>query len=339
MTDHRSADHRTSSRPIWRRRLGVLTLGTALAASLGLAPAFAEYPDKPITLVVGWNAGGGTDLVARYIADTLTRETGAEVVVENRPGAGSIIATEQVANADPDGSVMIFATADSHTLAPLLRSNLGYDARADFTPVYLAATLAFSMMARPDLEASTPQEVAEAAQTGDGLTLGTWGVGSTAHVALEMFNQATGSELVHVPYQGSAPAINDLQNSQIDLMFLGPGTATQSVEEGTMKFIATASPERIGLAPDFATFGEQGIEGVEMQTWFGVMGPAGLPDEVVEWWTSNMEDIMGREDFLDLLRQRGMDAAGEGPEGFAAFMDAQSETLGQVVERAGIVVE
>lgn len=328
MTDHRPS----------RRRI-LLAAGSALALSLGAAPALAQYPDKPITLVVGWNAGGGTDLVARFIADTLTRETGAEVVVENRPGAGSTIATEQIAAAPADGSVMMFATADSHTLAPLLRSNLGYDATADFTPVYLAATLAFSMMARPDLEASTPQEVAEAAQTGDGLTLGTWGVGSTAHVALEMFNQATGSELVHVPYQGSAPAINDLQNGEIDLMFLGPGTATKNVEEGTMKFIATASPERIGLAPDFATFGEQGVEGVEMQTWFGVMGPAGLPDEVVEWWTTNMEDIMQREEFLDLLRQRGMDPAGEGPEGFQAFLGQQSETLGAVIEAAGIRVE
>ena len=327
MTDHRPT----------RRTL--LAAGTALALSLGVAPASAEYPDQPITLVVGWNAGGGTDLVARFIADTLTRETGAEVVVENRPGAGSTIATEQIANAPADGSVMMFATADSHTLAPLLRSNLGYDATADFTPVYLASTLAFSMMARPDLEASNAQEVADAAQTGDGLTLGTWGVGSTAHVALEMFNQATGSELIHVPYQGSAPAINDLQNGEIDLMFLGPGTATSNVEEGTMKFIATASPERIGLAPDFSTFGEQGVEGVEMQTWFGVMGPAGLPDEVVEWWTTNMEAIMQREEFLDLLRQRGMDPAGEGPEGFQAFLDAQSEALGSVIESAGIRVE
>ena len=328
----------TAIRPT-RRRLGAFAAGTALAFALGAPAGAQDYPSEPITLVVGWNAGGGTDIVARYIADTLTRETGAEVVVENRPGAGGTIATEQVANAEPDGTTMMFATADSHTLAPLLRSNLGYDATADFTPVHLTATLAFSMMARPDLEASTPQEVAEAAQTGDGLTLGTWGVGSTAHVALEMFNQATGSELVHVPYQGSAPAINDLQNSQIDLMFLGPGTAKDNVDEGTMKFIGVASPERIGLAPDFATFGEQGVEGVEMQTWFGVMGPAGLPDEVVEWWTSNMEDIMAREEFLDLLNQRGMDPAGEGPEGFQAYLNQQSEALGGVIEAAGIRVE
>ena len=333
MTD-RANTHRTST----RRRLGTLA-ASALALSLGVAPALAEYPDKPITLVVGWNAGGGTDLVARFIADTLTRETDAEVVVENRPGAGSLIATEQVAAAPADGSVMMFATADSHTLAPLLRSDLGYDATADFTPVHLTATLAFSMMARPDLEASTPQEVADAAQSGDGLTLGTWGVGSTAHVALEMFNQATGSELIHVPYQGSAPAINDLQNGEIDLMFLGPGTAKDNVDQGTMKFIATASPQRIGLAPDFATFGEQGVDGVEMQTWFGVMGPAGLPDEVVEWWTANMDDIMQRPEFLDLLRQRGMDPAGQGPDGFQAFLGEQSEALGSVIEAAGIRVE
>ena len=341
LDDTRIAETRrgTLRHAITRRRLGALASASMLALTLGVAPAMAEYPDKPITLVVGWNAGGGTDLVARFIADTLTRETGAEVVVENRPGAGSLIATEQVANAAADGSVMMFATADSHTLAPLLRSDLGYDATTDFTPVHLTATLAFSMMARPDLEASTPQEVAEAAQAGDGLTLGTWGVGSTAHVALEMFNQATGSELIHVPYQGSAPAINDLQNGEIDLMFLGPGTAVSNVEEGTMKFIATASPERIGLAPDFATFGEQGVDGVEMQTWFGVMGPAGLPDEVVEWWTANMDDIMKRPEFLDLLRQRGMDPAGEGPEGFKAFLDEQSAALGTVVEAAGIRVE
>ena len=312
---------------------------TAATLALGAAPALADYPEEAVRLIVAWDAGGGTDIVARYVADTLSRGTGAEIVVENRPGAGGVIGSEEVANAEPDGSTMMLATADSHTIAPLLRSNLGYDAGADFDPVYLLATLAFSMVARPGLEASTPQEVVEMAGAGDGLTVGTWGVGSTAHIAAEMFNQATGVELVHVPYQGSAPAINDLQNDQIDLMFLGPGTVTDSVEAGTMRFIGAASAERIGLAPDFPTFADQGVEGVEMQTWFGIMGPDGLPDEVISWWSTQMDALMQDEAFLDLLRTRGMDPVGEGPEAFDAYLDDQSGTLGAVIERAGITVE
>ncbi|WP_308916347.1 tripartite tricarboxylate transporter substrate binding protein [Jannaschia sp. LMIT008] len=310
----------------------LLTLGTATAA-------FADYPERPVTMVVGWNAGGGTDLVTRFIADAVSERTGAEIVVENRPGAGAAIASEQVANADPDGYTLMMATADSHTIAPLLRSNLGYDGYEAFTPIYLAATLTFSMVTRPGLEAEGPEAVIAAAGEGDGLTVGTWGVGSTAHIAAEMFNQATGVELVHVPYQGSAPAINDLQNDQIDIMFLGPGTVTQNIEDGTMKFVGAASPDRIGMAPDLPTFAEQGVDGVEMRTWFGLAGPAGLPDEVVSWWDEQMDALMQDQAFLDLLRARGMDPAGLDSEGFAAFMDEQSAMLDQVIDAAGITVE
>ena len=309
-----------------------LTLGTATAA-------LAAYPERPVTVVVGWNAGGGTDLVARYIADAVSQAGGAEVVVENRPGAGGTIASEQVANGDPDGYTLMMATADSHTIAPLLRSNLGYDGYDAFTPIHLAATLTFSMVTRPGLEAEGPEAVIAAAGEGDGLTVGTWGVGSTAHIAAEMFNQATGVELVHVPYQGSAPAINDLQNDQIDVMFLGPGTVSQNVADGTMKFVGAAAAERIGMAPDLPTFAEQGVEGVEMQTWFGLMGPAGLDPEVVGWWNDQMDALMEDEAFLDLLRVRGMDPVGADAEGFSAFMQEQSAALDAVITEAGITVE
>ena len=319
-------------------RRTILLAGVA-GITLGAGPALAAYPEGPVKLVVAWDAGGGTDIVARYIADTLSRETGAEIVVENRPGAGGVIGSADVAQAASDGSTMMLATADSHTIAPLLRSNLGYDAANDFDPVYLVATLSFSMVARPGLDASTPQEVVALAKEGDGLTVGTWGVGSTAHIAAEMFNQATGVELIHVPYQGSAPAINDLQNDQIDVMFLGPGTVTSSVEADTMKFIGAASDKRIGLAPDFPTMKEQGIEGVEMETWFGIMGPAGLPDEVASWWTTHMAEVMKDPAFLELLRTRGMDPVGEDAEAFQAFLDAESAKLGAVIEKAGITVE
>jgi tripartite-type tricarboxylate transporter receptor subunit TctC len=310
----------------------LLTLGTASAA-------LADYPERPVTLIVGWNAGGGTDLVTRYIADSLSERTGAEIVVENRPGAGGTIASEQVANADPDGYTLMMATADSHTIAPLLRSNLGYDGFEAFTPVYLAATLTFSMVTRPGLEAEGAEAVIAAAGSGDGLTVGTWGVGSTAHIAAEMFNQATGVELVHVPYQGSAPAINDLQNDQIDVMFLGPGTVTQNIEDGTMKFVGAASPERIGMAPDLPTFAEQGIEGVEMRTWFGLAGPSGLPGEVTGWWQAEMDALMQDDEFLALLKARGMDPAGLDGAGFAEFMATQSAALDAVITEAGITVE
>lgn len=319
-------------------RRTILLAGAAAAAVVAM-PALAEYPDKPVRLIVAWDAGGGTDIVARYIADTLSRETGAEIVVENRPGAGGVIGSAEVAQSAPDGTTMMLATADSHTIAPLLRSNLGYDAAADFDPVYLVATLSFSMVARPGLDASTPQDIVHLASTGDGLTVGTWGIGSTAHIAAEMFNQATGVKLVHVPYQGSAPAINDLQNDQIDLMFNGPGTVTSGVEAGTMKFIGAASDKRIGLAPDFPTMKEQGIDGVEMETWFGIDGPAGLPDEVASWWSTHMADVMADPAFLELLRTRGMDPVGEGAEAFQTFLDAQSTKLGAVIEKAGITVE
>ena len=320
-----------------RRRFGTALAGFALAAGLA-SPAAAAYPESPVTIVVGWKAGGGTDLVARYIADHVSREAGAEVVVENRPGAGSMIAAEQIANAEADGTTLMFATADSHTLAPLLRSDVPYDPMADFTPIYLAATLSFSLMSRPDLGAESVEDVVELSKDG-GLTLGTWGVGSTAHIAMEMFAQATGADLVHVPYQGSAPAINDLQNGQIDLMFLGPGTATQNVEDGTMSFVAAASPERIGLAPDIETFAEQGVDGVEMQTWFGLFGPAGLPEEAVSFWTERMDALMEVEEFTDLLEQRGMDAVGTDAAGLTAYMNEQSARLGEVIDAAGIALE
>ena len=317
------------------RRIAAATL---LAASTASA-ALAAYPERPVTLLVAWDAGGGTDLVTRFIADAVSQRTGAEVVVENRPGAGGTIGSEQVANADPDGYTLMMATADSHTIAPLLRSNLGYDGAAAFTPIYLAATLTFSMVTRPGLDAEGPEAVIAAAGEGDGLTIGTWGVGSTAHIAAEMFNQATGVELVHVPYGGSAPAINDLQNDQIDLMFLGPGTVAQNVADGTMKFVGAAATDRIGMAPDLPTFAEQGVEGVEMQTWFGLMGPAGLPDDVVAFWDEQMDALMEDEAFLDLLRTRGMDPVGGDAAAFTAFMDRQSGQLGRVIEAAGIAVE
>ena len=317
----------------------VAALGLAVALGALAGPARADYPpDDPITIVVGWKAGGGTDLVARYIADHVGRETDAEVVVENRPGAGATIAAEEVANAEPDGTTLMFATADSHTLAPLLRTGLGYEMPDSFTPVYLAGTLAFSLVARSDLE-PTIEALETASDENDGLTLGTWGVGSTAHIAMEMLAQNTDIELIHVPYQGSAPAINDLQNKQIDLMFLGPGTATQNAADGTMAFVAAASPERIGLAPDYPTFAELGVEGVEMQTWFGLFGPAGLSDEAVSWWEDQMETIMQDDGMLKLMTKSGMDPKGADADGLAAFTTEQSERLGKVIEAAGITVE
>ena len=313
---------------------------TAAALLLGSAgAALAEYPERPVTLVVGWNAGGGTDLVTRFIADAVSQRTGAEVVVENRPGAGGTIGSEQVANADPDGYTLMMATADSHTIAPLLRSNLGYDGYEAFAPIYLAATLTFSMVTRPGLEAEGADAVIAAAGDGEGLTVGTWGVGSTAHIAAEMFNQATGVSLVHVPYQGSAPAINDLQNDQIDVMFLGPGTVTQNIEDGTMKFVGAAAPERIGMAPDLPTFSEQGSTASRCGLGSAWPGPVACPTRSCPGGTNRWTRSWRTQAFLDLLKARGMDPAGLDPEGFASFMQEQSAGLDAVITEAGITVE
>ena len=311
----------------------------ALATLIAAAPARADYPEGPITLLVGWNAGGGTDLLARYIADAVSRQTGAEIVVENRPGAGGIIGTEMLANAEPDGQTLMMGTSDSLTIAPLLRSSTGYTVPDDFDPVYLVATLSFIMVSRPGLEFDGAGDISKMAGSGDGLTVGTWGVGSTAHIAAEMFNISQDVELVHVPYQGSAPAINDLQNDQIDIMFLGPGTTRQNVSDGLMQVVGVTGPDRLSAVPDFPTLAEQGVDGVGMRSWYGIVGPDGLPEEVTDWWTAQLEAIIGDPDFLSFLDTRGMDASGLDSDTFSAFMAEQSTALATAIETAGITVE
>lgn len=299
--------------------------------------ARAEWPDKPIRLIVPWPAGGGSDVVARTFAQPLGEELKQPIVIENRPGANGGIGSVAVARAAPDGYTLVWVTADTHAMNPHVYPKLGYDPRTDFTPGGLVGYFPYALIVNTAFPANTVSEfVNQAKQRPGKVTFASWGVGGSAHVAMEMFRAQADFSVLHVPYTGAAPAIAAVAGGQVDSMIVPMSVAKPQAEGGKVKILGLASPKRFVGAPDLKTFAEQGVP-VDAGTWVGFMAPAGTPDAVLQRLNRAITVVLGNAQLRDQLVKMNVEPATPMTTAqFKAFIASENDRWGKTIRDANI---
>jgi tripartite-type tricarboxylate transporter receptor subunit TctC len=317
-----------------------------LRAVLALCLAFAAfdsgaqtYPSKPIKLVVGFPPGGGSDAAARILGAALQDKLGQPVVVENKPGANTILATQYVGSQPADGYTLLFVSA-SFAINPSLYK-LDYDIQKDFTPVALVVSVPLILIATNDLPAASVGELVALAKRKPGdLTYASFGVGSAGHLAGELFCAMTGTNIRHVPYKGSAPAITDLLGGRVSIMFPGIGSAVPLMKEGKLKALAVTTGKRTPIAPEIPTVAESGVAGYQVATWESVQAPAATPRDVVAKLNKAIGEVLATKEIRDRMAALGLEADGtKNPAEVAQFVAAEKEKWARVVKERDVKVE
>jgi len=301
------------------------------------AAAAADYPTKPVRLIVPYAAGGSTDSTARLVAKALAQRLGQPFVVENRAGAGGMIGQDVVAKAPADGYMLLFSAAGPLTVTPHAYPKLPYDAIDSFTPIKLVAESPLVLVANPKTGFKTVHDLVEAARAKPGtVTYASFGNGSAAHLAGELFKSIEKVDMVHVPYKGSAPGLVDVISGQVDVMFDVLVSALPHVQSGSLVPLAITLGNRSRLMPEVPTMQEAGVDGFEAGTWFAVLGPKGLPDDVVARLSRALDETMQTPEFQQAMIAQGAEVASGTPESFARFFRAQYDKWGKVAHMAGI---
>lgn len=310
-----------------------------LAAGLALAFAAqaqaADYPSQAITLVVPFAAGGMTDVLARKVGQTLQQELGQTVIVENRPGAGGVIGSERVANAKPDGHTLLVMTT-AHVVNPVIIKNLRYDAQKDFVPVALLATTPNVLVVNPKVPAKNIPELLDFARKNGGVNYGSAGTGGTTHLSGELLQAMTSAPFTHIPYKGTALAVNDLLGGQLHASFVDALTATQHVQSGRLRAIGVSTADRNPTLPDVPTIAEQGVPGYETMIWIGFYAPAGTPPAVVEKLNSLARKAMNEPEYKKTLLSQGTNPGDMDVAAFGKFVDGEFAKWARIVKEAGI---
>ena len=296
-----------------------------------------QYPVKPIRFIVGSAAGGGTDFVARLMAHRLTEVLGQQIIVENRPGAGSSLAYEFGVKAAPDGYTLTMITP-SYAIIPSLYP-MKYDPLNDFTSVIQVARGPFVLVVHPSLPAKTTRELIALAKARPGqIIYGSSGQGAIVHLTTELFLYMAGVRMTHVPYKGGGPALTDLIAGQISLVFATSQTGLPQVKAGRLRALAVTTPERIPAEPNLPTVAESGVPGYEVTNWHGLIGPKGLPRAVVNRMHDEVANLIKLKDMEDRLQADGMSRAGGTSEQFYEQIRKELDQWRQVVTRARIKI-
>lgn len=321
-------------------------LATAAVAIMPWLPAQAQqaspaqnYPNRPITLVVGFGTGGSTDIVARALADFMTRDLGQTVVVENRPGANGLVATKDLAQAAPDGYTLLF-TLSPHVTNALLYPNVTFDLFDDFEYITELARTPAVMVAHPDLKANNITElIALAKQSKPPLAYGSPGVGSTYALAMDLLSQRTGAEFTHVPYKGNAPAFVDLIAGRLSMMISTVSMAKPLIAEGRVKPIGLTTAKRLDdLMPGVPTIAES-LEGFEVDIWQGVLAPGGTPEAIIEKLNDSMVRAVKSPQLDEALRKQGIFPVGSSSKAFLEVVKQDYAIWSDLVKKAGLKIE
>ncbi|MBY4897053.1 tripartite tricarboxylate transporter substrate binding protein [Cupriavidus sp. AU9028] len=322
-----------------RRRAVLLGLALACAASALPAATAAQWPDKPIQLVIPYPPGGSADLLARPLALQLQQQLKQPVVLEYKPGAGGTVASQYVARAKPDGYTLLMVLA-AHAINDSLYPNLPYDTRKDFAPVSLVANLPMIVAASSKLPARNVRELIEVAKAAPGkLTFGSAGNGNTGHLAAEYFSSVTGIKMMHVPYKGSANVVTAMLAGEIDLTFDSISTSMPHIRSGRMHAIAVTSPRRSALAPDVPTIQEQGIAGFDVTGWYAVLGPAGTPAPIRTKLSEAIAVALKQPAMQKQMESGGYEAVGSTPEALQAHIERELVRWAKVVKDTGARVD
>ena len=326
------------------RARAAFAVAASIAILLGLAAgadeARAQWPDKPIRVVVPWPAGGGSDVVARAISVQLGEQLRQPVVIDNRPGANGGIGSLSVARAAADGYTLVWVTADTHAMNPHVYPKLGYDPRTDFAAVGIVGYFPYALIVNSAFPANTVSEfVAHAKQQPGKVTFASWGVGGSAHVAMEMFRAQGGFEVLHVPYSGAAPAIAAVAGGQVDSMIVPMSVAGAQAAGGRVKILGLASPKRFAAAPDLKTFAEQGVP-IDAGTWVGLMAPANTPEDVIQRINRAVVLVVENPQVREQLIRMNVDPApAQSAAQFKAFVGSEYERWGKIIRGANIRAE
>lgn len=320
------------------KKLCIAAFATLMSIAGG-AQAQATYPAQPIKLVVPWPAGGGTDAVSRHVASAMALQIKQQVVVDNRPGANGMLGTEAVSRAQPNGYTLGIASVETHAINPHVYKKVGYNVQKDFTPVAWVGQFPYAMAVRPGLEVRDIAGLVALAKAQPGkLSYASWGVGSSSQIAFEMFKQAAKIDVLHVPYQGAAPAITALASNQVDVLMVPLSVAMPQQQGGRLKLLGLASAKRLPAAPDLPTLTEQGFA-IEGGTWLAVMGPAGLAPSVVEQVNRAVNAALDTAELRATLTKLGVEPLTSTPAGVQARIDTESALWSAVIKNAGIQLD
>jgi tripartite-type tricarboxylate transporter receptor subunit TctC len=311
-----------------------------LIALLALAaPAVAKaFPDRPITMVVPYAAGGSSDILARLLGERLTRTLGQPIVVDDRAGAGSRIGIEIVAHAPPDGYTLLLADMP-HTIVPAIQKGVRYDPVQDFTPIGLIGTASMVFFVHPAVPAKTMQDFVALAKADPGrITVASGGIGSTTHLTAELLQERTGTKLLHVPFRGAGPALTDLMAGHVQSGFTTLATASAALESGAVRALAIAGERRLASHPAVPTLREAGVDLV-VEHWWGVLAPADLPPPVAARLTAALRTVLDTTEFATRLAPLGVAPARVAPEQFRALIASDTARWADIVKAAGITVQ
>jgi len=303
--------------------------------------AFAQsYPGKPVRIVVAFSAGGGTDLVARAVAQKLAERWGQPVLVDNRVGASGMIGADAVAKVPADGTTLLMASPQEIAINHFLFAKVAYNPERDFAPITLVAVTPLVVATYPGVPARNMEELVALAKSKPG-TLGfaTPGTGSTQHLTGEMLMAQAGIKLVHIPYKGAGQSIPDVLGGQVPLGIYGLLTINQYAKSGKMRILAVTTPKRASGAPEIPTLAESGFPGFDTSLWFGLLAPAATPKDIVARIHDDVIQVLKLPDVKARIAEQGADIVGDTPAEFAAFIAAESAKYAKIIKQAGVKLD
>jgi tripartite-type tricarboxylate transporter receptor subunit TctC len=314
----------------------------ALAATAALAPAASAqpFPSKPVKLVIPFPPGGSLDNVGRLLAQKIAESWGQQVVIENKPGAGGNIGADAVAKSPADGYTVVMGALSTHAVNPSLYRTMPYDAVKDFAPLSLVAITPNVLIVRTAMPITSVKDLVAYAKANPGKTnFGSGSNGSAGHLAGELFKIETGTDVMHIPYKGGAPALQALLAGDTQFMFDNLANAMAQVKGGTVRAIAVTTAQRSKLVPELPTMAEGGLPGFDISTWFGLMAPAGTPPDVVARWNAEIVKALNAPDVREKMLAQGAEPAPTSPQEFATFIARERDKYAKIVKASGAKVD
>lgn len=316
------------------------SLMAALAAAVFAAPALAEFPDKPIRVIVPYPAGGLTDILARSIAQAMSQNSGVPVVVDNRGGASGGIGAQAAAKAAPDGYTVLVSNTDTHAINPFIFKKLAYDPVKDFEPVSLFARVPFALAVGASKPAIADFKgfVATAKAEPRAITFASWGIGSSSHLGMELLARTVGVQLHHIPFSGQAPGIQAVQGRHVDSMMLQPGGADAAARSGTAKVLAVTSDKRLDIMPNTPTLRELGVD-VVTGNWFAFHVPKGTPPQVIRRLSQLADGALRDPKVLETFRAQAALPESSSPEQLGTFVLAEQKRWGEIARAVNVSLD
>jgi tripartite-type tricarboxylate transporter receptor subunit TctC len=316
--------------------------GTLALSAITVAAVAADWPipGKPVRVVIPFTAGSGTDALMRVTARKVTEETGASIVIDNKPGAGTLIGAQEVARAPADGHTLLFTIVVTHTQNPHLYAKLPYDPFKDFTPIVQFVKSATVLIANKEAPFNTTREMIAYAKANPGkLNYASYSLGSTSHLNAEILKIRTGTDMVHIAYKGTADATRALLAGEVQVYFDGTNTAVEGARAGKFKLLGVAADKRLAVLPELPTMVEQGVQGLDIVGWQGLFGPGNLPPATAQKIAESFRRALQSPEIVALVRSQGNELSGAGPEEFSRIVRSDHERWGHVIKGIGLKLD